>query len=153
MSAWFSLPQQWLMTTWKKQTSTILVPSQCYRSKNKIPRALKRFVCKLLWFLLWRRFCRQNWCYAQLYTLRSPDIFFITMPQEASLRRSRTCHEIPGIVHIPAVLPVCDAGYKKPERENLEVEQPCRPASGPCECLLPTNKWKTEGQNAHSSWL
>ena len=31
MSAWFILPQQWLMTTWNKQTSTILVqnPSQC----------------------------------------------------------------------------------------------------------------------------
>ena len=74
MSAWFSLPQQWLMTTWNKQTSTILAQKSaavlwhCYRSKDKIPRTLKRFVCKLLRFLLRRRFCRQNWYYAQHYT-------------------------------------------------------------------------------------
>ena len=74
MSAWFSLPQQWLMTTWNKQTSAILAQKSaavlwhCYRSKDKIPRTLKRFVRKLLRFLLRRRFCRQNWYYAQHYT-------------------------------------------------------------------------------------
>ena len=31
-------------------------------------RTLKRFVCKLLRFLLHRRCCRQNWYYAQHYT-------------------------------------------------------------------------------------
>ena len=90
MSAWFSLPQQWLITTWNKQTSTILAQKSvavlwhCYRSKDKIPRALKRFVCKLLRFLLSRRFCRQNWYYAQLLIhLFDLQIFFITVPQEA----------------------------------------------------------------------
>ena len=67
MSAWFSLPLQWLMTTWNKQTSTTLAQKSaavlwdCYRSGDKIPRTLKRFVCKLLRFLLRWRFCRQNW--------------------------------------------------------------------------------------------
>ena len=62
------------MTTWNKQTSTILAQKSvavlwhCYRSKDKIPRTLKRFVCKLLRFLLRRSFCRQNWYYAQHYT-------------------------------------------------------------------------------------
>ena len=62
------------MTTWNKQTSTILAQKSaavlwhCYRSKDKIPRTLKTFVCKLLRFLLRRRFCRQNWYYAQHYT-------------------------------------------------------------------------------------
>ena len=75
VSAWVSLPQQWLMTTWNKQTSTILAQKStavlwhCYRSKDKIPKTLERFICKLLWFLLSRRFCRQNWYYVpQLYT-------------------------------------------------------------------------------------
>ena len=90
MSAWFSLPQQWLMTTWNKQTATILAQKSvtvlwyCYRSKDKIPRALKRFVCKLLQFLLRIRFCWQNWYYAQLYTSSISRYFlFITMPQKA----------------------------------------------------------------------
>ena len=78
--------------------------SQCHRSKDKIPELqLKRFVCKLLRFLLRRRFCRQNWYYvAQLYT--------------SSISRYFYNH----------------AGLKKPERENLEVEQACGPVSGPC---------------------
>ena len=82
MSAWFSLPQQWLMTIWNKEMSTILAQKSaavlwhCYRSKDKIPRTLKRFVCKLLRFLL-RRFCRQNWYYAQLYTSSISRYFFI----------------------------------------------------------------------------
>ena len=84
MSAWVSLPQ-WLMTTWNKQT-WCKNPLQCYHSKDKIPRALKRFVCKLLWFLLRRRFCRQNWYYAQHdFDLQ---IFFITVPQEARKGKS-----------------------------------------------------------------
>ena len=42
--------------------------SQCYRSKDKISRALKRFVSKLPRFLLRRRLCRQYWYYvSQLY--------------------------------------------------------------------------------------
>ena len=74
MSAWFSLPQQWLMTTWNKQTSTILAQKSaavlwhCYCSKDKITRTLKRFICKLLRFLLRSRFCQQNWYYAHHYT-------------------------------------------------------------------------------------
>ena len=78
--------------------------SQCHRSKDKIPELqLKRFVCKLLRFLLRRRFCRQNWYYvAQLYT--------------SSISRYFYNH----------------AGLKKPERENLEVEQACGLVSGPC---------------------
>ena len=87
MSAWFSLPQQWLMTTWNKQTSTILAQKSaavlwhCFRSKDKIPRTLKRFVCNLLRFLLRRRFCWQNWCSTlHLVVLQN---CFITVPQEA----------------------------------------------------------------------
>ena len=70
------------MTTWNEQTSTILAQKSaavlwhCYRSKDKIPRTLIRFVCKLLRFLLCRRFCRQNWYYDNTTPLRSPDIFY-----------------------------------------------------------------------------
>ena len=76
-----------------EQTSTILAQKSvallrhCFRSKDKIPRALKRFVYKLLRFLLRRRFCRQNWCYAQLYTSSISRYFLTTMPQEARIRR------------------------------------------------------------------
>ena len=101
---------------------SVAVLWHCYHSKDKIPRALKRFVCKLLWFLLRRRFCRQNWYYAQLNT-SSISRYFLW----------------------PCL--------KKPERENREVEQACGPASRSCESSLPANKWKTEGKNAHSSWL
>ena len=53
-----------------KQTSTILTQKfvVVLSFEGKIPRAVKRFVCKLLRFLLRRRFCPQNWYYAQLYT-------------------------------------------------------------------------------------
>ena len=95
MSAWFSLPQQWLMTTWNKQTSTILAQKSaavlwhCCRSKDRIPRTLKRFVCKLLRFLLRRRFCQQNHgYYAQHYTSSISRYFFITVPQEARQEKS-----------------------------------------------------------------
>ena len=62
------------MTTWSKQTSTILAQKSaavlwhCYCSKDKITRTLKRFICKLLRFLLRSRFCQQNWYYAHHYT-------------------------------------------------------------------------------------
>ena len=84
MSAWFSLPQQWLMTTWNKQTCTILAQKSVavLPFEGQMPRALKRFVCKLLRFLL-RRFCRQNWYYAQLYTSS-----ISTMRQEARKGKS-----------------------------------------------------------------
>ena len=126
MSAWVSLPQ-WLMTTWNKQT-WCKNPLQCYHSKDKIPRALKRFVCKLLWFLLRRRFCRKNWYFvAQLYTSLISRYYFYnhaSRSQEGKILR-----------------------WKK------HVGQQAHPASQCSECSLPANKWKTEGQNAHSSWL
>ena len=70
MSARFSLPQKWLMTTWNKQMFTILAQNSVAVSlfKGQNTRALKRIVCKLLWFLLLRRFCRQNWYFDQHYT-------------------------------------------------------------------------------------
>ena len=82
------------MTIWNKEMSTILAQKSaavlwhCYRSKNKIPRTLKRFVCKLLRSLFRRRFCRQNWYYAQTLHLFDLQIFFITMPQEARKGKS-----------------------------------------------------------------
>ena len=76
MSAWLSLPQQWLMTTWNKQTSTILTQKSaavlwhCYRS------TLKRFLCKLLQFLLRRRFVSRIGIMLNITPLRSLDIFY-----------------------------------------------------------------------------
>ena len=53
-------------------------------------RALKRFVCELLRFLLRRGFCHQNWYYvAQLLHLFNLHIFFITMSQDARKRKSQ----------------------------------------------------------------
>ena len=106
MPAWVSLPEQWLMTTWNKQTSTILAQNSVavlsFEGQNT--RALKRVVCKLLRFLLRRRFCRQNWYYVAQLNTSSISTYFL----------------------LPCLT------LKKPERENLEVEQACRPASGPC---------------------
>ena len=114
MSAWFSLPQQWLITTWNKQTSTILAQKSvavlwhCYCSKDKIPRALKRFVCKLLRFLLRRRCCRQNWYYAQLLIhLFDLQILFITMPQEARKGKSWGGTSMPATKRILWVFTAC----------------------------------------------
>ena len=61
--AWVSLTQQWLLTTWNKQMSTILAQKSVTVLSFE-GQALKRFVCKLLWSLLHRRFCRHNWYYA-----------------------------------------------------------------------------------------
>ena len=84
MSAWVSLPQQWLMTTWNKQTSIILAQTSAtvlsFEEKNI--RALKKFVYKLLWFLLLKRLCCST---LHLFDLQ---IFLITMPQET---RKGTC--------------------------------------------------------------
>ena len=92
MSAWFSLPQQWLMTTWNKQTSTL-------NSGAKLPRSV--IVRRTKYQELWKGFYL-NWCdffYAEDFVgrigvmlnftpLRSPDIFFVTMPQEARKGKS-----------------------------------------------------------------
>ena len=81
------------MTTWSKQTSTILAQKSvavlwhCNRSKDKIPRALKRFVCKLLQFLLRRRLSAELVLCSTL-NLFDLQIFFITIPQEARKGKS-----------------------------------------------------------------
>ena len=80
MSAWFSLPQQWLMTTWNKQTSTILAQKSvavlwhCCRSKDKITRALQKILSAEL-------------VLCSTLHLFDLQIFFITMPQEARICR------------------------------------------------------------------
>ena len=82
MSAWFSLPQQWLMTTWNKQTSTILaqksaaVLSHCYRSKDKIPRTLKRLYVNCCDFFYAEDFVGRIGIMLNITPLPSPDIFY-----------------------------------------------------------------------------
>ena len=82
MSAWFSLPRQWLMTTWNKQTSTILAQKSvavlwyCYRSKDKIPRALKRFYVNCCNFFYAEDFVSRIGIMFNFTPLRSPDIFY-----------------------------------------------------------------------------
>ena len=83
MSAWFSLPQQWLMTTWNKQTSTIL-------AQNPPPCCDTVFVRRTKYQELWRG-SYVNCCdffYAEDFVgrimgimlnitpLRPPDIFY-----------------------------------------------------------------------------
>ena len=67
----------------KEQTSTILAQKSaavlwhCYRSKDKIPRTLKRFVCKLLRFLFNAEdFVGRIGIMLNITPLRSPDIFY-----------------------------------------------------------------------------
>ena len=91
MSAWVSVPQHygfWQLEINRRLQFWCKNLSQCYCSK--IPGALKRFICKLLRFLLHRRFCWQNWYYVAQLTLHLFDleIFFITMPQEARKGKS-----------------------------------------------------------------
>ena len=91
MSAWVSVPQHygfWQLEINRRLQFWCKNLSQCYCSK--IPRALKRFICKLLRFLLRRRFRWQNWHYVAQLTLHLFDleIFFITMPQEARKGKS-----------------------------------------------------------------
>ena len=82
MSAWFSLPQQWLITTWNKQTSTILaqksaaVLSHCYRSKDKIPRTLKRLYVNCCDFFYAEDFVGRIGIMLNITPLPSPDIFY-----------------------------------------------------------------------------
>ena len=80
MPAWFSVPQQWLMpTTWNKQTSTILAQKSaavlwhCYRSKDKIPRALKRFYVNCCNFFYAEDFVGRIGIMLNFTPLRSPD--------------------------------------------------------------------------------
>ena len=83
MSAWFSLPQQWLMTTWNKQTSTILAQksAQCYDTV-----IVRRTKYQELWKGLYVNCC--NFFYAEDFdgrigimlnftSLWSPDIFWL----------------------------------------------------------------------------
>ena len=92
MSAWVSVPQHygfWQLEINRRLQFCCKNLSQCYCSK--IPGALKRFICKLLRFLLRRRFRWQNWHYVAQLTLHLFDleIFFITMPHEARQWKSR----------------------------------------------------------------
>ena len=130
MSVLVSLPQQyglwqleinWSLQFWHKNQL------QWYWFKGQNTRPLKRFVCKLLWFLLRRRFCQQNWWYvAQPYTSLT-RYFFVTMPQEA--RRGKSW----------------GGTSKQASKQTLQAIV----LSVHC---LQTNE-KTEGQNAYSSWL
>ena len=97
MSAWVSLPQQWLMTTWNKQTSTILVQkpvANLFSFEGQNTRTLERFVCKVLWFVLHRTLFRQNWYYfAQLYTSSISRYFlllYIELSNSFLIGRKRT---------------------------------------------------------------
>ena len=81
------------MTTWNKQTSTILAQKSAavmtlllFEGQNT--KNFERFICKLLRFLLRRRFCQQNWYYAQHYTSSISRYFFVTVPQEARQEKS-----------------------------------------------------------------
>ena len=82
------------MTTWNKQTSPTLAQKSvavlwhCYRSKDKIPRTLKRFVCKLLRFLLRRKILSAELVLCSTLHLFDLQIFFITVPQEARKGKS-----------------------------------------------------------------
>ena len=121
MSVWFSLPQQWLMTTWNKQTSIILAQNSVavlsFEGQNI--KSFEKVVCKCLWFLLRRRFCRQNWALRSIWHLYDLQIFFITT-------------------------------LKKPEKENLEVEkhagQQADPVSVHC---LQTNEKPRDRMRIH----
>ena len=75
MSAWVSLPQQWVMTTWNKQRSTL---QWNHPRSEKLLRALNRFVFELPWlFLLLRRFCRSiGIMLFEFRLLHSPDILW-----------------------------------------------------------------------------
>ena len=91
-------------------------------------RALKRFVCKLLWFLFCRRFCQQNWYDAanQLNTSSISRYFYnhASRSQKGKILR-----------------------WNKQAGQQADLAKQCS------ECSLPANKWTTKEQNAHSSWL
>ena len=114
----------------ERQTSSIL--AQKYISvlsfEGQNTRAFKRCVCKLLRFLLRRGFCRAELvlCCSTLHLLDLWNIF--------NNHASRSQKE-------------------KISRWNKHVGQQVDLASQCTDCSLPANKWKTEGQNVHSSWL
>ena len=123
MSAWVSLQQQWLMTTWNVQTYRRLQfwPKnllQCYRSKDKIPE---------LWKSLYREDFTGRICITLLnFTpLQPPDVFYnhASRSQKGKILR-----------------------WNKHAGQQADLASQCS------ECSLPANKWKTKGQNAHSSW-
>ena len=93
MSAWFSLPQQWLMTTWNKQTSTILAqtPSQYYDTvivrRTKYQEFWKGLYVNCCDFFYAEDFAGRIGIMFNFTPLRSPD-FFYTMPQEARKGKS-----------------------------------------------------------------
>ena len=117
---WSGLPQQWLMTTWNKQTSTILArkPVGVIVQTRNITELQKGLYVNCRDFLS-RSFRRQNWYYvAQLKTSSFPRHLL------------KPCLE-------------------KPKRGNLELEHAStgQQANLPSRSSA-AKKWKSEGENA-----
>ena len=122
--------RQWLMTTWNKQRSTILV------QKDHRSAITRRTKYQELWKGLYVNCCdfffagdfvgRIGIMLLNFTPLRSPDIFYnhVSRSQKGEILRW-----------------------------NRHAGQQAEFASSRSECSLPADKWKTEGQNAHSSWL
>ena len=138
MSAWFSLPQQWLMTTWNKQTSTILAQKSaavlwhCCRSNDKIPRTLKRFVCKLCDFFNAEDFVGRIGIMLNITPLRSPDIFYnhASRSQKGKILRwnKHAGHQTdPVSVH-------CLQTTEKP-RDKMRIHLGCSTTHGPAKLV------------------
>ena len=130
MLAWVSLPQQWLMTTWNKQMSSILTQKPVAVLSFELrqnTRALKSMYVNCCDFFYAEDFVsRIDIMLLNFTPLQSPDIFY----NHASRSRKG-----------------------KILRWNKQAGQQADLASQCSECSLPANKWKTEGQNGHSPWL
>ena len=90
MSAWFSLPQQWLMTTWNKQTSTILAQNSVavlsFEGQNT--KSFEKVCILTAAISFTQKILTAELVLCSTLHLFDLQTFFITMPQEARKRKS-----------------------------------------------------------------